>query len=227
MMIFIDVETTGLGERDKLCSVGLLSDEVSIYELVDEGKKISASASSINHITNEMLKGRAKFKDTKAYEFLKAHNSASTTLVGHNVVFDLDMLQRSGFNFVGEVIDTLRVTKHLIPECESFALQHLRYELKLYKRETTPLTAHNALDDAKVVQHLYEYLLDYASKEKLIELSAKNVLITKFKYGKYAGHYIEEIAMSDRGYLEWMLLNVVDLDEDLRYSIEYFLQGVS
>ena len=45
----------------------------------------------------------------------------------------------------------------------------------------------------------------------------------KFEFGKYSGRYIEEISMCDRGYLEWMLGNIMDLDEDLRYSIEYNL----
>ena len=31
--------------------------------------------------------------------------------------------------------------------------------------------------------------------------------------------------MCDRGYLEWMLAQIVDLDDDLRYSIDYYLQG--
>jgi len=133
------------------------------------------------------------------------------------------MLERSGFKFLGEVIDTLRVTKHLVGECEQFSLQFLRYELKLYKKEKEHLDAHHALSDAKIVKNLYEYLLDIQTKEKLAELSFKNVLLTKFEFGKYSGRYIEEISMCDRGYLEWMLGNIIDLDEDLRYSIEYYL----
>jgi len=232
VIIFIDVETTGLEEKDKLCSVGVVAVEddnniVEFYELVNEGKKISPSASSINHITNEMLKGKPKFSDTRVYEFLQENTTASNIIVGHNVEFDLAMLRKSGFDFIGKSIDTLRATKHLIPECEFFSLQYLRYELKLYKQESKPLVAHNALDDAKVLKYLYEYLLEYASIDTLVELSTKNILIDKFKYGKYAGHYIEDISVNDRGYLEWMLSNMLDLDEDLRYSIEYFLKGES
>jgi DNA polymerase III epsilon subunit-like protein len=174
-----------------------------------------------------MLKNQPKFKDSKAYKFLEKHNDESTTIVGHNIKFDLAMLEKSGFSFKGEIIDTLRVTKHLIPECEQFSLQFLRYELKLYKQEKEQLQAHNALSDAKIVKNLYEYLLDMAPKDKLAELSFKKVLITKFEFGKHNGRYIEEIAMIDRGYLEWMLANILDLDEDLRYSIEYYLEGVS
>lgn len=227
MLIFLDVETTGLEEKDRICSIGIIGVEdeetTTIYELVNEGKKILPIASSINHITNEMLKDRVKFKESQAYKFLVKHNNENTTVVGHNIKFDIEMLERSGFKFLGEVIDTLRVTKHLVAECELFSLQFLRYELKLYKKEKEQLSAHHALSDAKIVKNLYEYLLDIQTKEKLAQLSFQNVLLTKFEFGKYSGRYIEEISMCDRGYLEWMLGNIVDLDEDLRYSIEYYL----
>ena len=227
MLIFLDLETTGLEDIDRVCSIGLIAqnkDSLHVeYELVNEGKKISPKASSINHITNEMLKDKPKLEDTKVYEFLQEYNKKSTILVGHNIKFDLAMLRKSGFEFVGEVIDTLRVTKHLIPECEQFSLQFLRYELKLYKKEKTKLEAHNALGDVEVVKNLYEYLLDIGSKELFMELSLKKVLITKFEFGKYSGRYIEEISMCDRGYLKWMLNNITDLDEDLRYSIEFYM----
>ncbi len=227
MLIFLDVETTGLEKEDRICSIGIIGVEAeettTIYELVNDGKKIPPLASSINHITNEMLKDKPKLCDTQAYKFLLEHNKDSTTIVGHNVKFDMEMLKRSGFSFVGEVVDTLRVTKHLIPECELFSLQFLRYELRLYRVEEIRLEAHHALGDASVVKNLYEYLLGFATKELLSELSFKKVLISKFGFGKYSGRYIEEISMLDRGYLEWMLKNITDLDEDLRYSIEYYL----
>ena len=229
MLIFLDVETSGLETKDKICSIAVigLSNEgtTTIYDLVNEGKKIPSLASSINHITNEMLKGKPKLHDSEAHKFLLKHNKELTTIVGHNVKFDLEMLKESGFNFLGEAVDTLRVTKHLIPECELFSLQFLRYELKLYKQEEKEFYAHHALGDAIVVKNLYKTLLDFCTKEELIDLSFKKVLLTKFEFGKYIGRYIEEISMCDRGYLEWMLSNIVDLDEDLRYSIEYYLEG--
>ena len=229
MLIFLDVETTGLEIKDRVCSIGVIGIEneelITMYELVNDGKKIPPVASSINHITNEMIKGKVKLQDSETYKFLLKHNKASSTIVGHNIKFDLEMLQKSGFKFVGEIIDTLRVTKHLIPECEQFSLQFLRYELKLYTKEESRIEAHHALGDARVVKNLYEYLLDMGSKDLLAELSFKKVLVSKFGFGKYSGRYIEEISMVDRGYLEWMLGNLVDLDEDLRYSIEYYLRG--
>lgn len=240
MLIFLDLETTGLEDIDKICSIGLIAidgDSLSPrgtldlgYDLVNEGKKISPKASSINHITNEMLKDKPKLKDSKAYKFLQEHNNEETTIIAHNIKYDMNMLSLIGFKFNGKKIDTLRCTKHLIPECEQFSLQFLRYELKLYKKESEfaytnsiNIAAHNAISDSLHVKLLYEELLEYAPYEELLELSNKHVLIQKFEFGKYSGKYIEEISMNDRAYLEWMLNNISDLDEDLRYSIEYYL----
>lgn len=236
MIIFIDIETTGLESLDRICSIAVIAvdgkDIISKYDLVNEGKKVSPKASSVNHITNEMIKDKPKLKDSETFKFLEKNNNRDTTIIAHNVKFDLKMLLTCGFEWHGNIIDTLRVTKHLILECEEFSLQFLRYELKLYKNEmkealkcgiSDDLSAHNAMSDSLHVKLLYEYLLEIKPHVELIELSFKNVLMQKLEFGKYSGRYIEEISMCDRGYLEWMLGNIMDLDEDLRYSIEYNL----
>ncbi len=240
MLIFLDIETTGLEQNDTIVSVGIISmdgDDISTkYALVNEGKKISSEASSVNHITNEMLQGKPKFKESDIYSFLQKHNNKNTTLVAHDIKFDMEKLSVSGIQWRGSIIDTLRVTKHLIAECEYFSLQFLRYELKLYRDEKnlafrcgmeSSLVAHNAQSDALVVKLLYDYHLQSVTKEQMMELSFKNVLLEKLNFGKYRGKYIEEIIMNDIGYLHWMLANIMDLDEDLRYSITYYLQGQS
>ncbi len=238
MLIFIDIETTGLERDDKICSVALvIVDEKKLsckYELVNEGKKIPPQASSIHHITNEMIKEKAAFKESEIYNFLQENNSEENTLIAHNIKFDIEKLSSAGVTWKGDLIDTLRVTKHLIPECEFFSLQVLRYELKLYRDEEKlkdelgikdALSAHNALSDALSVKLLFNSLEELATVDKMKELSFENVLIQKLGFGKYSGKYIEEVAMNDRGYLEWMLHSVSDLDEDLKYSVQHYLEG--
>lgn len=237
MIIFLDLETTGLENSDKICSVAIIGIEAdekyAIYELVNEKKKISPRASSINHITNEMLEGKKTFLESDSFAFLQKYNESNSTLIAHNVQFDLKMLQNAGILWQGKTIDTLRCTKHLMGECESFSLQFLRYELKLYKKEpremqnyfgTQNVCPHSAMSDAVALKLLYESLLEIEPKEKLIELSCKNVLLQKFEFGKYRGRYIEEISMYDRSYLEWMIKNIDDLDEDLIYTIQRYLK---
>lgn len=227
VLIFLDLETTGLEDEDKILSIAIIVVEkgevTSKYELANEGKKIPPKASSIHHITNEMIHQKPLLRDTEIWKFLNDNNTENTIIVGHNVNFDIQKLHAHGFHYKGAVIDTLRVSKHLIPECESYALQVLRYELKLYKSEKGEVIAHHALGDAKVLKQLYEYLEELSSQEEMLELSFKKVLLEKFGFGKYEGRYIEEISMCDRGYLEWMLANVVDLDDDLHYSLCCYL----
>jgi len=232
MLVFIDIETTGVTSSDKICSIALIYDGGYIYELLNEKKRIKPEASAVHHITNEMIKDKPSFKDSKSFEFLTQNNSI--TLVGHNMEFILNKLALSGFNFTKDFIDTKRVTKHKLAEyVDSFSLQYLRYELILYKDENTlakslniltPLIAYNALSDALVVKLLYNYLLDYAKYDDMILLSSKNVLVSKFKFGKYADEYIEDVLLKDRNYIFWLLDNALDLDEDLRYSLNYYLK---
>lgn len=230
MLIFLDSETTGLETNDKVCSIAIVDAQSYVYELINEGKKIPALASSVNHITNEMIQDKPTFQTSKSFAYLQEHNKEENILVGHNIKFDLEKLASSGFIWQGKVIDTLRVTKHLIPECEFFSLQVLRYELQLYRLEEVELHkygikdalhAHHALLDAFVSKLLFEYLRDLADVETMQELTFKNVLLQKFSFGKYKGRYIEEICFNDASYLQWLLST--DVDEDLKYSINYYL----
>jgi DNA polymerase-3 subunit epsilon/exodeoxyribonuclease X len=231
MLIFLDTETTGLESSDRICSIGFITENdteiKTYYDLIKAPKKVRPESSAIHHITNEMLKNKKAFVDTPIITSLEQCNTKENTLVAHNSAFDLKMLEKEGFIWHGAIIDTLKCVRHLIPECEQFSLQYLRYELRLYKHEENVLDivpqAHNALSDALHVKLLYAYLLEMVSDEKLQELSVTPVLLSKFTFGKYKGRYIEEIAMVDRGYLEWML-GQLDIDEDLQFTLRHWLQ---
>jgi DNA polymerase-3 subunit epsilon/exodeoxyribonuclease X len=102
--------------------------------------------------------------------------------------------------------------------------------LQLYKHEHqeatalgVDLNAHQATSDVLHVKMLHEYLRDLADDERLEALTQTFVLLPKFTFGKYKGCFIEEIAVKDRNYLEWMLHQAVDIDEDLRFSIKHHL----
>ncbi|MCJ7765031.1 MAG: 3'-5' exonuclease [Thiovulaceae bacterium] len=232
MLIYLDIETTGLEEADRICSLGILvNDEGSWHakeELVKPSRKIRPEAMAIHHITNEMVKEAAAFKGSEIAAFLQKHNGADTALVAHNISFELSMLAKEGLIWQGVIIDTLKCSRHLIDETDHFSLQYLRYELGLYRDEVSEaeklgvtIGAHNALSDAFHVLLLHRYLNMMADDEKLQELSVTPVLIKKFTFGKYKEHYLEEVAMSDAGYLRWMLEQ--DVNEDLQYSIEHYL----
>jgi len=232
MLVFLDSETTGLEQADRMCSIACLYDNAYIYELINEGKKICSEASSLHHITNEMIEGKNDFKASKAFSFLNEHNNEENILIAHNVNFDLEKLAAAGLMWKGGIVDTLRVSKHMMPECDAFSLQFLRYELKLYREEEKlkqgygikdALLAHNALGDAVVTQLLFNYLHEMMNVEEMKELSFKAVLLEKLSFGKHKGKYIEDVCMNDISYARWLLSN--DADEDVKYSINYYLEG--
>jgi DNA polymerase III epsilon subunit-like protein len=232
MLIYLDIETTGLEEADRICALGILADDKGRWhteeELINPSRRIRPEAMAVHHITNEMVKASPPFKNSDIAAFMQEHNSVETTLIAHNINFELAMLAKEGFIWQGGIIDTLKCSRHLIDEIEHFSLQYLRYELGLYRSEVpeaeklgVPITAHSALSDAFHVMLLHRYLNAMANDAKLQELSLAPVLIKKFNFGKYKGHYLEEVATSDAGYLRWMLEQ--DIDEDLQYSIEHYL----
>ena len=65
-MVFLDIETTGLESKDRICSVGLITQSEHHYELIHPGKKIPPAASAIHQITNEMVANAPAFNDSKS-----------------------------------------------------------------------------------------------------------------------------------------------------------------
>lgn len=229
-MIFLDTETTGVEVKDRICAVGMITEDEVHYELINPGKKIPPQASAIHHITNEMVKESPSFAESQSAQILKTLNTPENILVSHNAPFELDMLQKEGLAWQGKVIDTLKCSKSLMDDLDGYALQFLRYELRLYREEAKvfqshkiEIAPHHALSDALHTKMVLEYLLDLADVERLIEISKSHVLLTRLPFGKYAKKRIEEIALKDPGYLKWMVDSLMDMDEDLRYSIEHYL----
>lgn len=233
MLIYLDLETTGLEEADRICSLGLIICNVDACltkeEYIKPSRKIRPEAMAVHHITNEMVKDASSFDTSKIVTLLKEYNSDENILVAHNIGFDLSMLAQEGFFWKGGIIDTLKCSRHLIDEIDRFSLQYLRYELRLYRSEEREaealgleLRAHSALSDAFHVRLLHHYLNEMADDSTLMELTIEPVLIKKFVFGKYKDHYLEEVAMNDAGYLRWMLDQ--SIDEDLEYSIKHYLK---
>lgn len=235
---YIDVETTGLEVKDRICSIALIHGDDAAqqvqYDLVNPGKKVPPLAMAVHHLTNEMLEGAPAFEATASAAVLARLNTPETVLVGHNLAFDLAMLTKEGVIWQGGMIDTLKCSKHLLGnDIDHFSLQFLRYELRLYRDETAlasalglALKAHDARSDALHTLLLHRSLGEMADEATLMTLTTQHALVHKLTFGKYRGKFIEDVARRDPSYLQWMLESLSDLDEDLRYSIGYFLNEV-
>lgn len=233
--VLLDTETTGADQEDRICQLAFITKTKEKVEYFMDFCKpplpIKFGAMAVNHITNESVADKPDFNDTESARKLDELNNEKSVLVIHNAKFDLDMLEKEGFVLNMPLIDTYRCIRHLEPDLDSHALQYLRYALGFYKEENefaaqlgAEVKAHDALGDVIVLNFLMSYLVkalgDEANKiDKLIELTQQPILVKKFRFGKYKGQMIKDVANYDSSYLDWMLKNA-DLDEDLRFSIE-------
>jgi len=243
--ILFDTETTGAAAEDRIIQVGGMiigsKTDIEVYdELCSTVLPIKIEAMEVHNITPDLIEGKGVFTNTNFYQKLQELNISENYLIAHNIKFDLGMLEKEGFLNAYTQIDTLRCAKHLYPEMPYHRLQYLRYALELYKTEeqeakdlNITIKAHDAIGDVlvmklflrKLAMKCQEVYPDFNPMEKLAELTRTPVLIQKFRFGKYKGEDVVEVAKNDSGYLQWMRSNMADLDEDMKYTLDKALQG--
>ena len=243
--VILDTETTGTGEMDRIIQLGYIvlgkpSESVEVFnEFCSSEAQISLGAMETHNITPEMIENKPKCTDTQAYKRLIELNTDENYMIIHNAPFDLGMLEKEGFKNEMQLIDTLRCAKHLFKDEEFHRLQYLRYSLGLYKQEQEEaqklgieIKAHDAIGDVLILKLFMSALTTKIKQtypnenliQKLVELTKEPVYLNKpLRFGKNKGKTIEELAVSDRGYLEWMQSNM-DLDEDMQYTLKRALQ---
>ncbi len=242
--IILDTETTGTAEQDRIIQLGFLvldNKNVSVYnEFCSSDVPIAYAAMEVHGITPEQLENKPLCQETAAFEALNALNTSENYLIIHNAPFDLGMLEKEGFTCKMKLIDTLRVAKHVFDEEEAHRLQYFRYKMGLYKKEQAEaealgivVKAHDAIGDVLVLKlfltelrkAVQEKFANVNAVEMMVELTQKPILIKTFRFGKYRGKAVADVAREDSGYLQWMLGNMENLDEDMRYTINYYLNN--
>ena len=240
--IILDTETTGTGETDRVIQLGYIvlgAKDVEVHnEFCNSQIPISLGAMEVHGITPEMIEGKPLCTDVRAYKRLLELNTNDNYMIIHNAPFDLGMLEKEGFNTQMKVIDTLRVAKHVLPDEDAHRLQYFRYKFELYKQEQKEaddlgvvIKAHDAIGDVLVLKLLLSKLREIVQEqfpgenpvEKMVDLTNTPILVKSFRFGKHKGKTLEEVAVSDAGYMRWMLTSMDNLDADLRYSINMVL----
>jgi len=242
--ILFDTETTGNQEKDRIIQIGGMivrgKAEIEVYdELCSTDVPISIEAMEVHNITPDIITDKPLFTQTNFYKKVNEYNQPENYLIAHNISFDLGMLKKEGFENHYTQIDTVRCARHLFADMAYHRLQYLRYALGLYEEEDAEakklgitVKAHDAIGDVLVMKLLLSRLVQEVRKQfpdedimkKLAELTQTPVLMKTFKFGKYKGSEIEEIANEDMGYLKWMR-KTLDLDEDMTYTLDYYLKG--
>ncbi len=235
-LIFIDTETTGTGNDDRLIQVAYRTTDsgADVNELYSTDRKIEIGAMATHHITEKMIASKPKFVGSPVFEDLEKRFAGSEVFVAHNANFDVQMIEKEGLK-VGPVIDTLKIARHMDPnsKIESYALQYLRYLLGI----EVEATAHDAWGDILVLEQLFYRLLKKIMEsrecsqdeavEYMLEVSAQPMLYRTIPFGKYRGEKLEDIAKTDSGYLKWLLNQKENdpegPDEDWIYSLKHYL----
>lgn len=225
MFIFLDTETTGTAEKDRLCQLAYKTETGTIVnELFKPPLPIAIDAMCVHHITNKMVENKPTFKDSKDHrKLVDLLNDDKNILVAHNAKFDVDMLVKEGIN-PRKVICTLKLARHLDPDGKipRYSLQYLRYFLGIQ----IEATAHDALGDILVLEKLFERLFARMSKDigpaavenKMMEITSKPVLLSRMYFGKHKGERFRDIPQD---YLKW--LSGTELDEDMRFTVGHYL----
>ena len=242
--IILDTETTGTEDKDKIIQLGYMvlgSKDIEVHnEFFSTDTPIGFQAMEVHGITPEMIQDKPKCQESDSFKRLLELNTPQNYMIIHNAPFDLNMLKKEGFETKMQVIDTLRVAKHIFEDEDAHRLQYFRYKMGLYKYEeeeakklSIEIKAHDAIGDVLVLKLFLSKLKEEVQRkypqtppvQKMVELTKTPILIKTFKFGKYKGKTLSEVALSDSGYLNWMLKNMQNLDEDMIYSINKAING--
>lgn len=211
----LDTETASL--QGGVCDLAIakinenLEVEWSVESLIDPEVPISASASGIHHITDEMV-----WDQPTLSEFMEMHNhplgSDDLVVIGHNVQFDCRML---GVHLpeTYRKLCTLKLARNMWPELENHKLQTLRYQFKLDAG-----TAHRAMGDVMTCISLLRYVAELKGTDLagVMELARKPLSPdTKFPFGKHKGTPLKNVPKS---YVRWVL-EKTEIDPDLREAL--------
>lgn len=235
-LIFLDTETTGTSGTDRMVQLAYkVKDGEAVNEMFKPPVPISFEAMAVHNITSKMIADKPEFTGSKEQQKLQ-ELLKDNILVAHNAAFDMAVLRGEGV-FPGKYICTFKVAHHYLEKDQNGddlsgrSLQYLRYALDLDELEAT---AHDAYGDIIILEKLFNYLyyhlvevLKTEDEEKVLaemmDISSKPILLKHIKFGKHRGKTWAEVAASEPGYLEW-LSNQSDLDENLKYTLQYYLQ---
>ncbi|HHU20034.1 MAG TPA: DEAD/DEAH box helicase [Bacilli bacterium] len=159
----VDLETTGnsANKGDRIIEIAIViyrdGEVIKQYsQLVNPNQHISRFISYLTSITNDMVTGQPVFAEL-AHEIHQ--HFEDVYFVAHNVPFDLGFLnyelKQAGLSPITQpIIDTVELSRILLPQAPSFKLGHLADWLNI-----THDDPHRALSDALVTTKLLDYLL--------------------------------------------------------------------
>ena len=213
-LLVLDTETASLTHGVVDIALACVDEDFQVYwkieSLIDPECEISPQAMGVHHITQEMVWDQPTLE-----EFMRAHRyplSDVDVIVGHKIDFDIRFVR----NYLPkrfEIIDTLKLSRHLWPDAENHKLQTLRYTLGLDAG-----SAHRAMGDVTTTISLARQICEAADTDArgLLQLmSVPLPLTTRISFGKHRGERLCDLPIN---YVRW-LTDKADIEPSLREAL--------
>lgn len=188
--IAFDLETTGLYPgQDEITEIGavLLRNgqvEERFQTFVDPKRPLPAEIVKLTGITDEMLQGAPELPQALE-RFLRFVDGRP--LIAHNAAFDLSFLQeacrKTGRSFASTSVDTLLLSRHLLPNLSRHKLDIVARHLHL-----PAFSHHRAEDDAATAGLIFAALCVKLKKNGASSLQQVNDVLAKGKKRRLDGH---------------------------------------
>jgi DNA polymerase III subunit epsilon len=222
---FFDLETTGVNiGKDRIIEIGMVrikpdGTKKIMRKLINPEMPIPPIATSINGISNEMVKDAPTFKEA-AGEI--KHFLEDCDLGGYNSnKFDLPMLVeeflRVGVEFEFEkrkFIDAQRIFHMLEPRTLTAALKYYcNKELENAHTAEADAIATWEVFDAQIARYpqlgtTLDTVLQVVGEEEVVDFAKRMVYDNNqivFNFGKHKGKPVEHILKTERSYYDWMM----------------------
>ncbi|HRD55270.1 MAG TPA: DUF3820 family protein [Parachlamydiaceae bacterium] len=203
--IYYDTETTGIKtDKDRIVEIAAYDpvNERTFEKLVNPGCPIPHEASSVHHITDEMVKESPSFAEV-AKEFIEFCEGDIVLIAHNNDNFDLPIL-RSEFTRHSvlmpdhwKFLDSLKWARRYRSDLPRHPLQFLREVYGIAANN-----AHRALDDVIVLYQIFSQMVDDLSFDEIFSLMNRPTKILHMPFGKYQGKPLQEVPID---YLKWLI----------------------
>ncbi len=174
MYTIIDIETTGgRPQFDKITEIAIFVHDGNkitdkFESLVNPEQTIPYFITGITGITNEMVADAPKFYEL-AKKIIKI--TEGNIFVAHNARFDYSFIREEfkklGYAFKRDILDTVKLSRRLIPGLRSYSLGKLCNEVNIQI-----VDRHRAAGDALATVKLFELLLSFDQGKKLFQKHA-------------------------------------------------------
>ena len=177
--VVFDIETTGLSPvNDMITEIGavkIVNGQIveEFNQLVNPERDIPENIVKLTGITNEMVKDMPTIDKVlpKFKEFIK-----DSILVAHNASFDVGFI-REQFRRIGEVLenpvlDTLELSRNLLPQLKSHRLNIIAKYLNVSLENH-----HRAVDDAKATAEIFIKFLELLKSRGISDITKVNDIV--------------------------------------------------